>query len=125
VTDTGIGMDAATLPRIFEPFFTTKEPGQGTGLGLSTVYGIVRQSGGTVWVESQPGRGSAFHICLPVFEETVSPVSEEPAPPPVAPGWETVLVVEDARARAARGRSPPRDDPPPPHRRGHAGGQWP
>jgi CheY-like chemotaxis protein len=95
VSDTGIGMDAATLPRIFEPFFTTKGLGQGTGLGLSTVYGIVRQSGGTVWVESQPGRGSTFRICLPVFEEVVAPGVDEAAPPPVAPGWETVLLVED------------------------------
>jgi len=95
VRDTGIGMDAVTLPRIFEPFFTTKGPGEGTGLGLSTVYGIVRQSGGSVWVESEPGGGSVFGICLPVFEEAVAPVVDEVAPPPVARGWETVLLVED------------------------------
>jgi signal transduction histidine kinase/ActR/RegA family two-component response regulator len=95
VRDTGIGMDAATLPRIFEPFFTTKGPGQGTGLGLSTVYGIVRQSGGSVWVESQAGQGTTFGICLPVVEEAGRPALDAPAPPPAAPGWETVLLVED------------------------------
>ena len=95
VRDTGIGMDAVTLPRIFEPFFTTKGPGQGTGLGLSTVYGIVRQSGGSVWVASQPGHGTVFGIVLPVFEEAVAPAVEAPAPPPVARGSETVLLVED------------------------------
>ena len=95
VRDTGIGMDAATLSRIFEPFFTTKGPGQGTGLGLSTVYGIVRQSGGSVWVESQPGQGTTFGICLPVFEEPAAPPVEEPPPLPVARGSETILLVED------------------------------
>ncbi len=94
VRDTGVGMEAATLPRIFEPFFTTKGPGQGTGLGLSTVYGIVRQSGGSVWVESQAGQGTSFGVCLPVFEEPVATPVEEPAAP-VARGWETVLLVED------------------------------
>ena len=95
VSDTGVGMDAATVSRIFEPFFTTKAPGQGTGLGLSTVYGIVRQSGGIVWVESQPDLGSTFRVCLPVFDEPAEAPVEEPVLPPVAPGWETVLVVED------------------------------
>jgi hypothetical protein len=94
VSDSGTGIDAAVLPHIFEPFFTTKEAGAGTGLGLSTVFGIARQHGGWVTVESEVGRGSTFRMCVPRSEATVDPV---PAPLPVkAPGGTaTVLVVED------------------------------
>ena len=93
VRDTGCGMDATTRARAFEPFFTTKPTGQGTGLGLSTVYGIVKQSGGYVWLESTPGQGTTVRIHLPEAEAVGA---EEPARPAAAAGGgETVLVVED------------------------------
>ncbi len=96
VVDTGHGMDPATLAQVFEPFFTTKPVGAGTGLGLSTVYGIVKQSGGYVWVESTPGQGTTFTVCLPEVSGTAS---ERPAAAPrllrqQARG-ETVLILED------------------------------
>ena len=95
VSDTGMGIDAGIRDRLFEPFFTTKPPGAGTGLGLSMVYGIVQQSGGSIHVESEPGRGTTFRILLP----RVAGV-EEPEPAPVeggdARGSETILLVEDS-----------------------------
>ena len=98
VRDTGHGMDAATLSRIFEPFFTTKEPGKGTGLGLATVYGIVKQSGGHVDVESEPGRGAAFRVCLPRVEGRVEPAQPEPRAGSLAARSETILLLEDDAA---------------------------
>jgi CheY-like chemotaxis protein len=94
VTDTGVGMDAETRSNAFEPFFTTKEIGQGTGLGLATVYGVVEQSGGRVSINSRPGEGTRFDIYLPRTSEALS---DEPAGVAVEPSYmrATVLVAED------------------------------
>src|SRR5580704_811128 len=95
VSDNGEGMDRETQARIFEPFFTTKEKGKGTGLGLSTVYGIIKQSGGYVFVQSEPARGTVFTIYFPRVDEPSDAVGAAPVPLSAVGGSETVLLVED------------------------------
>ncbi|HTP58626.1 MAG TPA: response regulator, partial [Spirochaetia bacterium] len=98
MSDTGMGMDAETKARVFEPFFTTKEMGKGTGLGLATVYGIIKQSEGFIYCTSQPGSGTSFQVFLPRVFEPHSPSPRQPSPERAAHAGVTILLVEDEEA---------------------------
>ena len=98
ISDTGCGMDKEVLAHIFDPFFTTKEKGKGTGLGLATVYGILKQSGGNIWTYSEPGKGSTFKIYLPVTGDQPMANTREAAREELSGGGERILVVEDEEA---------------------------
>jgi CheY-like chemotaxis protein len=98
VSDTGMGMDTATIKRIFEPFFTTKEVGKGTGLGLSTVYGIVQQSGGHIWVYSEVQRGTSFKAYFPRADGATAVAGTRPGKAQIENGVGTILLVEDDEA---------------------------
>jgi PAS domain S-box-containing protein len=95
MSDTGHGMNAEAQAHLFEPFFTTKEPGKGTGLGLATVYGIVKQAGGYVWAQSAPKQGALFKVLVPRIDEVTSGPTPDPRPGELPPGTETILLVED------------------------------
>jgi CheY-like chemotaxis protein len=95
VSDTGAGIERENLARVFEPFFTTKELGKGTGLGLSMVYGIIKQSGGNIWVYSEPGRGTSFKIYLPMVNAPAEPLLVEQPSARNSRGAETILLAED------------------------------
>jgi CheY-like chemotaxis protein len=95
VSDTGIGLSAEVKAHLFEPFFTTKEQGQGTGLGLATIYGIVRQSNGLIWADGEPGQGSTFQIYLPRVDASVTPQPPAEWTHALPQGSETILLVED------------------------------
>ena len=97
ISDTGFGMDADTLEHLFEPFFTTKESGKGTGLGMSTAYGIVKQHGGNIWAYSECGLGTTIKVYLPIPAETLEKVSDSAPKQPEIRGSETILLVEDDR----------------------------
>jgi PAS domain S-box-containing protein len=98
VTDSGVGIPQENLAHIFEPFYTTKDEGKGTGLGLATVYGIVKQNGGFIWVYSEPGLGTAFKIYLPRAQSAISPARMSPIAQHSPHGYETLLLVEDEEA---------------------------
>lgn len=102
ISDTGVGMDSATIERIFEPFFTTREVGQGSGMGLPIVHGIVTGSGGAIMVYSEPGKGSSFKIYLPIVEDVTNGTQEEAKPIPR--GTERILLVDDEESLAKLGK---------------------